>query len=188
MRRLLTALPALALLAGCGLLQAEVELPSVTVTLKQQAFTGTAAGAPLVKAIDFDVGANVPLVNEKDVTYELRLMGMQVLIATGSAMGDFGDIGSVTLSILPPPGQAGLEEAVIAEYRKAPPPADQNPTSIAVAGMSNLDLAPYVSGGLLGMRLTAVSLTGAAIPDWTADVSGEFYLKATIAYGDLLGK
>jgi hypothetical protein len=188
MRRLLIALPSLALLAGCGLLTVEVEIPSVSITLAQRAFTGTAAGAPLVKEIAFDVAANVPFTDDPDVTFELRLTRMQVVIATGSAMGSFGDIGSVTLTILPPPGQPSLEEAVVAAYQKAPPPADQNPTSIEVAGMSNLDLAPYITGGSLTMKLTAVSLTGSAIPDWTADVGGEFYLKATVPYGKMLKK
>jgi hypothetical protein len=188
MRRRHFALPLLALLAGCGLLYAEVEIPSVTVTLPQQDFTGTPAGAPLVKEVSFDVGANLPFTDQPDVSYELRLTRLLVTIVSGSAMGDFGDIASVTLTVLPPPGQTLPEEATIAAYAKAPPPADQFPTSISVAGYSNLDLAPYVAGNTMTMKLTAVSLTGAAIPAWKADVGGEFYLKARVEYGDQLAK
>jgi hypothetical protein len=188
MRRPLIALPALALLAGCGLLTAEVEIPSITITLKQQAFPGTPAGAPLVKEISFDVGANVPFTDDPDVSYELRLTQMTVAISTGSVMGDFGDIESVTLSVLPPTGQTLPEETIVASYVKAPPPADQSPATIAVAGMASLDLAPYIASGNMTMKLQAVSLTGSAIPDWTADVSGVFYLKARANYGNLLTK
>jgi hypothetical protein len=188
MRRLLIALPALALLAGCGLLYAELELPSTTITLKSQSFPGTGVGVPLVKDVDFDVGTQLPITTEKDVTFELRLTEMMVKISTGSAMGDFGDIESVTLSVLPPPGQTLPEESIVAAYTRAPPPADQNPTSIAVAGMSNLDLAPYLAAGMMTLRLKAVSLTGSAIPGWTADVGGEFYLKVHVDYGNLLTK
>jgi hypothetical protein len=182
------ALPLLALLAGCGLLFAEVEIPSVTVTLPRQDFTGTPAGAPLVKEVSFDVGANLPFTDQPDVSYELRLTRMLVTIVSGSVMGDFGDIASVTLSVLPPPGQTLPEESLIASYAKAPPPADQFPTTISVAGHSNLDLAPYVSGNTMTLKLTATSLTGAAIPDWRADVGGEFYLKARVEYGDRLAR
>ncbi len=188
MRRLLPALPALALLAGCGLLYAEVELPSTTITLKRQNFTGTVAGAPLVKEIAFDIGTQLPVTTGKDITFELRLTQMLVNIATGSLMGDFGDIQSVTLSVLPPAGQTLPEEAIIASYTKAPPPADQYPTTISVAGMSNLDLAPYIASGVMTLKLKAVSESGLAIPDWTADVGGEFYLKVHADYGNLLTK
>jgi hypothetical protein len=186
MRRLLIALPSLALLAGCGLLTAELEIPSVTITLAQQAFPGTAANTPLVKEVAFDVAANVPFTDDPDVTFELRLTRMQVVIATG--LGNFGDFKSVTLSVLPPPGQTMPEETIVAAYQKAPLPADQNPSSIEVAGMSNLDLAPYITSGTMTMKLTAVSLSGSAIPAWTADVGGEFYLKATVPYGRMLKK
>jgi hypothetical protein len=186
MRRLLTALSTLALLSGCGLLYAEMEIPSTTIMLERQTFAGAPAGAPLVKDISFDVGENLPILTEPDVSFELRLTRMMVVIAAGSPMGDFGDIRSVTLSALPPAGQTLPEEAVIASYAKAPPPADQNPTSIAVAGMTSLDLSPYVAAGSMTLRLRAESITGAAIPDWTADVGGEFYLKVHVDYGNML--
>lgn len=187
MRRLLIALPALALLAGCGMLYAELEVPSTTITLKSQNFDATASG-PLVKQIAFDIGTQLPVTTGKDITYELRLTQLLVDITTGSAMGNFGDIGSVTLSILPPAGQTLPEKAVIASYTKAPPPADQNPKSIAVSGMTNLDLAPYIAAGVMTLELKAVSISGGAIPAWTADVTGEFYLKVNAAYGNLLTK
>jgi hypothetical protein len=185
MRRLLTALPALALLSGCGLLYAELEIPSTTVILERQSFPATPVGSPLVKDIPFDIGQSLTILTEPDVSFELRLTRMLVVIASGSVMGDFGDIQSVTLSVLPPAGQTLPEEAILASYTKAPPPANQNPTSIAVAGMSNLDLGPYITGGAMTLRLKAESVTG-SIPAWTADVGGEFYLKVRVDYGNMV--
>ncbi len=186
MRRSLIALPALALLAGCGLLYAEVEIPSATVTLKQQSFGATLPGVPLVKDLTFNVGSQLPFINDKNVTFELRLTQMLVNIDAGGGMADFGTIKSVTLSVLPPPGQTLPEEAIIASYTKPPPPADQHPSSISVAGMSNLDLAPYIAAGTMTLRLKAEPETiGAPIPAWTADVGAEFYLKVHANYGKM---
>lgn len=183
MRRLLTALSSLALLSGCGLLYAEMEIPSTTVVLRQQAFPGSAVGVPLVKDVTYHLGDQLTVLKEKDASYQLRLTRMEVALATTSAMGDFGDIASVTISVLPPPGQTQPAATVIASYLKAPPPADQNPTSITVAAMSNVDLAPYIVSGDLTLRFQAESITLGAIPPWTADVGAEFYLLVRVDYG-----
>jgi len=183
MHKLLIALPALLSLAGCGLLFAEFEVPSATVTLKSQAFTGTDAGAPLVKEITFPIGSDLTSITDKGVTFELRLVRMDVALAVTSPMGDFGDIQSVTVSVLPPVGQTLPEESLIASYVQSP--ADPNPTSISVAGMTNLDLSPYILAGDLRLKFVAVSATGGAIPDWKADVGGTFYLKVRADYAGL---
>lgn len=186
MRRLLIASSALALLAGCGALYAEIEIPSATVTLKQQAFDPTLPFAVLVKDITFNVGSQLPFINDKNVTFELRLTRMLVDMNASSPMTDFGGIKSVTLSVLPPPGQTLPERTVIASYSKAPPPADQNPTGIAVSGMTNLDLAPYITSGTMTLEIQAEPVTlGASIPAWTADVGAEFYLKVRANYGKM---
>ena len=184
MRKLQITLPALLALAlaGCGMLFAEVEVPSATITLKSQTFPATLAGVPLVKTVTFPIGSDLSIITEKGVTFELRLLQMAVVLATTSPMGDFGDIESVTISVLPPPGQTLPEETIVASYSKAPPPADQNPTSITVAAMSNLDLAPYILGGDLTLKFTAVSVLGGFIPEWKADVGGVFYLKVRLDY------
>jgi hypothetical protein len=184
MRKLLIALPALLSLAGCGLLSAEFEIPSVSVTLKSQDFPAVPAGAPLVKEVNFPIGKDLTGITDKGVTFELRLTRMAVALAATSPMGDFGDIESVTVSVLPPVGQTLPEEAVIASYLKSP--ADPNPTSISVAGMSNLDLAPYILSGDLRLKFVAVSSTGGAIPAWKADVGGVFYLKVHADYLEAL--
>jgi hypothetical protein len=182
MRRRHFALPLLSFLAGCGLLFAEVEIPTTTLTLKEQTFPGTVTGAPLVEIVTFPIGRDVSLITEPGVTFELRLLELSVLLATASPMGDFGDIESVTVSVLPPAGQTLPEEAIVATYVKAPPPAPQDPTSISVAAMSNLELSPYILDGDLTLKFVAVSLSGGAIPDWKADVGASFYLKVHLDY------
>jgi hypothetical protein len=184
MRQLLIALSALLAASGCGLLSAEFEIPSVSVTLKSQDFPAVPAGAPLVKEVTFPIGKDLTGITDKGVTFELRLTQMAVALATTSPMGDFGDIETVTVSVLPPVGQTTPVEAVIASYQRSP--ADPHPTSIAVAGMSNLDLAPYILAGDLRLRFVAISSAGGAIPAWKADVGGVFYLKVHADYAKSL--
>jgi len=184
MHKLLIALPALLSLAGCGLLFAEFEVPRATVTIKNQAFPATAPGASLVKEIVFPIGSDLTSTNDKGVTFELRLVTMDVALAATSPMGDFGDIKSVTVSVLPPPGLTLPEEAIIASYVQSP--SDPHPTSISVAAMTNLDLSPYILAGDLRLKFVAVSVTGGAIPAWIADVGGTFYLKVRADYADAL--
>lgn len=182
MRKLLIALPALLSLAACGMLYAELEIPSTTITLKGQVFPATAVGVPLVKTVTFPIGKDLTVITEKGVTFQLKLTRLGVAMAATSGVGDFGDIESVTVSVLPPPTQTLPEEAIIASYVKPPPPAAQNPSSIEVAGMSNLDLAPYILGGDLRLQFKAISATGGAIPEWKADVGAGFYLKVHADY------
>jgi hypothetical protein len=186
MRRLLTALPALALLAGCGLLYAEVEIPRTDITLANQSFPATPAAVPLVKDVPFHIGSQLTILEEKNVSYQLRLTHLQVQLATTSPMGDFGDIESVTLSVLPPPGQTLPEATVIASYTKDPLAADQHPRSISVEAMSSLDLAPYIVSGDLTLRFQARSVTAGSLPAWSADVTAEFYVLVHFDYGKLL--
>jgi hypothetical protein len=186
MRRLLIALPALALLSGCGILFAEVEIPSTTITLEGQRFPGTVTPGPLTKDVNFDLGGKLTIITEKGVSFDLRLLRMEIALTATSPMGDFGDIESVTLAVLPPPGQTLPEATVIASYTRSP--TDPNPRSISVAAMSNVNLAPYLVAGAMTLRITAVSRTGGIIPDWTADVGAEFYLKLHVDYFELATK
>jgi hypothetical protein len=187
MRRLLTALPALALLAGCGLLYAEVEVPSITMTLPDQVFPATTVpGAALVKELDYDLGDKLSVLTDQGVTVELRLLSMRVDLVAAPSMGDFGDLESVTLSVLPPPTQTLPEAAVIAAYARSP--SNPHPTTISVVGLSSLDLFPYLDAGAIRLRFEAVSSTLGIIPDWTGDLSVEFYLVVNVDLGKQLSK
>jgi hypothetical protein len=185
MRRLLFALPALALLSSCGLFTAEVEVPSVTMTLVGFAFPSSPSGS-LVQDFNFDLGGKIGAINDPNYGFELRLLGMSVDLQANPSMGDFGDIQSVSLSVLPPAGQTLPEATVLASYTRAP--SNPHPTRITVSGMSNLDLRPYLSAGSLRLRFQAVSASGGIIPAWTGDVGAEFYLKVHADYGNLVKK
>jgi hypothetical protein len=181
MRRLLIALPALALLAGCGLFYAEIEIPATTVHVGTQDFAG---GAPLVKEIAIDIGQSIPLLDNKDFTFDLRLTTVTVaLVLPGSTMTDFGDIKDVTVTVKPAPGST-LPTTVVATYTQSP--ADPNPTSITVEGLNSTNLGPYVAGGTLTLVVQAESVSGGAIPDWKDTVDGVFYLKARADYGNMI--
>jgi hypothetical protein len=184
MRRLLFALPALALLSSCGLLYAEVEIPSVTMTLVDTAFPPTPALGTMSKELDYDLGKDISLLTEKDVTFELRVLSMSLTLTSTSTLADFGSIQSVRMLVLPAAGQTLPEPAVLATYTRSP--TDPHPRQIAVVGMSNLDLYPYLAAGALRLRFEAVSDSAGIIPAWTGDVGAEFFLKVRANYGKRL--
>ncbi len=184
-RPLLAAVPAL-LLAGCGpILYAQLEVQQVKVNLPDETFPGTPAGTPLVKDLSYDLAADLPVITEKGVTYDLRLTEMALTLGSTSNLADFRGIQSVTITAVPPAG-SGLSEVAVVDYQRGPAPATPL-TSVVATGQSNVDLAPYVQAGHLGMRVTAVEATdvpGAGLPtvDWTASVTGTFYLKVKLDY------
>jgi hypothetical protein len=184
MRRILFALPALALLPACGgLLFAELEVPTICVTLVRQDFEGTPPGTPLVRDISYDLAQQIPAISEPSVDSDLRLTEMEIALTGTSGIADFGGIQQVRVVVLPPPGSTLPPREVVA-YTKAPPPADQNPPAVSASGRSNIDLGPYIDSGQLRLQTTA----SGTLPEtpWNADVTGCFYLKVKLDYGSLL--
>jgi hypothetical protein len=184
MRKLLIALPALALLSSCGMFFAEVEIPNINMTVGNNAFPEIPVGGSMTQVIDFDLGKDLSLITEKGVTFELRLLAMDLVPTAG--LSDFGDIDTITVSVLPPLGQATLEQAVLVTYVKPPPPANQHPPSITAVASSNVDLAPYLLAGKIQLSIRATSSSSGVIPAWTGDVGSEFYLRLRSDYLKLL--
>jgi hypothetical protein len=182
MRKLLIALPALALLSSCGMFFAEVEIPNITMTLANTDFPAIPVTGVMTKEIDFDLGKDISLITEKGVTFELRLTAMSLVLTATSSLADFGDVERVTVTVLTPAGQTLPEDAVLASYVKPPPPANQHPKSIAVVASSNVDLSPYLLAGSLKLRFQATSSAAGVIPAWSGDVGSEFYLKLHAEY------
>lgn len=184
MRRLHLALPVLALLAGCGgLLFAELEVPTVTVKLVDQAFPATPPGGDLVAEVRYDLGAQLPSITQPNVKYVLRLTGLELDLTSSSNVADFGGVQEVRIEAIPPAGSA-LAPVELVSYLKPPPPAPQNPTSIVATGQANVDLAPYLVAGQLTLRVTAKGSLPAS--PWNASVLGSFFLKVTLDYGDVV--
>jgi hypothetical protein len=180
MRKLLIALPALALLSSCGLFFAEVEIPHISMTLAGNAFPEIPVGGSMTKVIDFDLGKDISLITEKGVTFELRLLAMTLKPTSGLA--DFGDIQTITVTVMPIPPQTMPEQVQLAAYVKPPPPADQHPPDISVVASSNVDLSPYLLSGTIRLSFQATSSAVGIIPAWTGDVGSEFYLKLHAEY------
>src|SRR5512133_2329640 len=99
LRNAALALPFLAL-ASCGgpVLFAELEMPSVAVTLPSVDFQPILPGGTDY-AFSFDLGANVPVVNEPNVEFDLKLTRMTlVLEATGLGIFDnFDGVETITI-------------------------------------------------------------------------------------------
>ncbi|HUL58355.1 MAG TPA: hypothetical protein VLU43_03730 [Anaeromyxobacteraceae bacterium] len=187
------ALAAALLATACGpVLYAELEIPSVQVKLPSQSFP---AAAPLpvnqcptpqtgcvYQTFSYDLGSQVSVLDDKNVTSQIRLTSLAVDLTAGSALADFGGIASITMSVLAPDGTA-LPGVTVASYHRSA--ADPNPHAISVAGNSNVDLAPYLEAGKL--TIASEMVVDAGTPDFTADVTSDFYLKVKIDYGKLAG-
>jgi hypothetical protein len=184
------AAPALAaaaalLLGGCGLLYAELEIPTVSVTLADQTFAGTPPGTTLTQSIEFDFAANqIDWFSDPSVHKELRLTELSLaLTSTPGGITDFGGIDVVDIQVLPPAG-SGLPPVVLVHYLRDP--ANLHPTSVSSNSITNVDLAPYITTQKLRLQATASGTLPTT--DWSASVTGTFYMRVKLDYGDLVSR
>lgn len=197
MRHALAA--AVSLLAACDgpLLFAEVQIPDLQVTLPSQSFPAAALALPtdwcdpamqsdppcLALTADYDIGEQVPAITEASVSYELRVTRVAITLSAIQQAGappDLSGIESATIRVLDDPAIVG-SGAVIASYVKPPGAA---PTTIAVTGNANLDLAPYLDAGILPVRVEVVVSNGTAAFD--ADITAAFSVVVNVDWGSYL--
>jgi hypothetical protein len=177
----------LVVLAGCGgpVLFAELEMPSVEVTLPQYTFPGDPLGLLNFKDVSFDVGANVPVVNEPNVELELRLTRMTMVLATGGPLSSFDGFQKVTITALHPSDPT--RNLVLLRYDK--PAGASGITRISASSDTDADLKPFLEGGVINVRAEYESDgINPTLPtsDWTADLTAEFRFVVTLDYGAYL--
>jgi hypothetical protein len=188
---LLAALPA----CDGPLLFAELSVPSLRATLPSQSFPASDTTDPadwcaampsdppcIQMTIDYDLGGMVPILNEPGVTYDLRLTDVAIALSATEAGKDLGGIQRVTLGVLTDP--ADPASAVIVAAYVRPAAGGAPPTAIAVTGNSNLDLGPYLRGGV--MRVHVELVLDGGTPAFLADVTSGFSLEVQLDYGSLL--
>jgi hypothetical protein len=210
MRKLALA-AAVALATGCSdpLLFAELEIPSVRVTIMGQSFPATSVGPDnqctdstgavvancIHQQFTYDLGSQVSILNDSGVTAEVRLSQLAIALsatcdpatqtccdpAVQQCIDDFRNVKEVKLWIEPPTG-SGLQPTVLAEYTWSA--ADPTPAAISVSGYSNVDLAAFLDAGVLTMAAEMKYDQGT--PDFVADVTGDFYLKVQLDYSTYL--
>ncbi len=132
----------------------------------------------LFKNIQYDLGSEVPLLNEKGVTVDLRLTDVELHLTPQS--GSLDGIQAVQILLHDP---ASAATTVIASYAK--PAGSPPPTDIRVSGSTNIDLGPYLSAGKLDTR---IEITYGSPPPgaFTADVQAGFSMIVTVDYGAYL--
>jgi hypothetical protein len=195
------ALAALLLATACGkpLLYAEVEIPSAVVTVPQQVFPSTISPNPtdlcapdpafptqpgntcLQRAIEYDLGQDFRDLIEDAESFDLRLTELGIALAATDPLADFGHVYRVRLLA---EGQDATVPAVeLARYLRDPlAPATR---SITVGTRSSVNLGSYVQAGFI--RIRAELEFDQDIPEFTADVTGDFYLRVTIDWGAQVG-
>ncbi len=200
MRRAPTARLALlalaAALSGCDgpLLFAELQVPTVRATMPAQAFPASDTTDPadwcsivqtdppcVQTTIDYDLGGMVPILNDPSVTYDLRLKEVAVTLSATEAGKDLSGVKAASVTVLTNPADPA-SAVVIASYVR--PAGTVAPTAIAVSGTSNLDLGPFLRGGVL--RVHAELVIDKATPAFLADVTSGLSLEVKLDWGSLL--
>jgi hypothetical protein len=145
-----SALGALLALAACDgpILFAELEMPSVVVTLPQYTFPGDPSGLLSERDVSFDVGASVPVIEEPDVELEFRLTRMTLVLGTGGPISNFDGIQTVTLTALHPTDPS--LDLVLLQYEK--PAGATDVTRISAGSETDADLLPFLTGGVINIR------------------------------------
>ncbi len=194
MRHALAA-AALLLTACDSLFTAELQVPVIRVTLPSQVFPASDTTIPenwcdpsapatppcIATTLDYDLGGEVPVLNEENVTYDLRLTDVALALSATEIGKDLSGVRSLTIAVLPDPASS-TSGFVVATYTR--PPGTVAPTSIAVTGNANVDLGPYLDAGRLPVRIELV--LDAGTPEFTADVAAGFSLEVALDYGAYL--
>lgn len=178
------ALAAVALLAGCGqpLMSMQLDMPEIRMMSPGQTFTTVdplyycepATPGCVFNDLQYDLGAEVPVLDEKGVSFDLRLTDVALHLVSGTS--DLRGVLSAQVKIQDP---VTREWILVASYAKPP---GATPTDISVSGNSNIELAPYLSSGNIGARVE-VSYDASSPPgDFTADIQAGFSLVVTVSY------
>jgi hypothetical protein len=188
MRHSTAAALAAALLAGCGqpLLSAQIEVPEIRITTPGEEFPASAGALPqdfcdgvnpgcLFLETEYDLGEEVPGLDEEGVTVDLRLTDLALRLRDIQAPGLEG-LELVTVYLLDVAGGPPIE---LASYAKPP---GVTPTEIVVSGRSNIDLGPYLRDGLIAVRIEMDYNTLYPMGAFTADVEAGFSLVVTVDY------
>lgn len=191
---LLTAALAAATLVGCDqpFLSARVEIPEIRILEPAKEFPATsfdpASACSILQAATgrtcaavtagYDIGGEVPGFDEPGVTVDLRLTDVAIHLTAGGV----SDLRGVTRAEvdLRNPATGGVTK--IASYVRPP---GATPTSIAVSGVSNVDLSPYLHSGKLDARVE-VEMDPVFLPSgFTAAIEAGFSAVITVDYRSL---
>jgi hypothetical protein len=193
------SLAALLLLAACGkpLLYAEVEIPSVVLQVPQQTFDvitstdfcTTPGTSPTnlcsQTVLKYDLGQDFRDLMKDATSLDLRLtelaIGLTALDPISNPLANFDNVAQVRVVAV---GTAPLVALELARYTRDPAaPAGRN---ITVSARSTVNLGPYVQAGLIEIR-AELEVDPGGLPAFTADVTGDFYLKVMVDWGKKAG-
>lgn len=190
------ALAALLLATGCGrpLLYAEVEIPSAAVTVPQQVFPEinatdvcTAPGADpsslcSQRVIEYDLGQDFRDLIADAHTVDLRLTQLGIALSATDPLQDFSNVQRVR--ILAEGADPSTPTVELARYERDP--AATSTRDISVRTRASVNLGGYVRAGFIAIR-AELEVDPGGLPEFTADVTGDFYLKVTIDWGQKAG-
>jgi hypothetical protein len=220
---LLAAAVAAAALAACDqpFLSARIEVPEVRIAGAETEFPTTnidpTYACSVIRAItghncsgvnrSYDVGGNVPAINQKGVGADLRLTDVVLHVSSASAAAHLGGITRAQVSLIG--GDGGLTRvASFVRPCEYPDPASVStlvptvdptsvhtvscaqiayrPTTIRSSGAANVNLAPFLQSGKLDARVE-VEMDPLLLPSgFTATVEAGFSAIVTLDYKSAL--
>jgi hypothetical protein len=198
MRPALFAAAAL-LLAGCDqpLLSAQLEVPELRITTEPQAFDTTLPVDPtlacsflpapesdncVLKQLTYDVGAEVPVLSEKGVTFDLRMTDVAFHLAAGPASSLAG-VRKAKVEVRDPVTGSYVP---LASYDAGTLSTTAAVKDVAIVGNSSQDMSPYLTAGKIDLR-TDVFFDPSVLPTgFNARVEAGFSLVVTVDYGSYL--
>lgn len=190
------ALAALLLATACGrpLFYAEVEIPSAVVTVPQQAFpaipvtdfcsgAGTDPSALCSQTlIEYDLGQDLRDLLGDATTVDLRLTQLGLALTATDPMQDLSAVRRVR--VFAEGRDASTPTVLLASYlRDDAAPAARD---ITVGTSASVNLGGYLQAGFIALRAD-LEVDPGGLPAFTADVTGDFYLRVTLDWGRKAG-
>lgn len=187
-------LVAAALLAGCGrpLLSAQLEVPEARLTEPGQPFPQPFA-VPLdpcsvlppgdcrmavTNDVVFDLGEEVPFVDDEGVDLDLRATEMALHFGGGSSSG----LQQLRVHLL-----AGGSTTLLAAYDR--PAGSPAPADVVLGTNQDVNLASYLDAGVITLRVELVYDGADGVPSaggpLSVDVTVAFRVEATVDYTKL---
>jgi hypothetical protein len=159
---------------ACSPFFAEVDAPSVCVSVANQAFPGSPIGGTITQDVTTNLQDGGLFLSDKDTTRSLRVTSAKIASTDGT---DLHGIGQIKLEVLPPAG-SGLRAITIVEEAKtlAAPTYE-----IPLATDPGVELEKYLFATSPGGSATEITarLTASGTPPptaWTGSVEACFHV------------
>jgi hypothetical protein len=161
-------------LGACSPFFAEVDAPSLCVSVASQPFPGSPIGGAITQDVSTDLKDGGLFLSDKDVTRSIRVTSAKIASTDGT---DLHGIGQIKVEVLPPADSSLRPITVVEEAKSLPSPTYEIP----LAADPSVELEKYLfaaAPGSVATQITArVTASGTPPPTaWTGTMEACFHL------------